>query len=280
MTEENKTKIEPVSNESQNMEKQSHETQNISAIEPFPVGFKFLLGKKIGMTQIFDSDGHLHSVSVVEAGPCRVVCTRTKEKHGYNAVCLGFEEMNKAKNIKHPVKGLFEKLNITPLKHLREFRVLTMEGIKEGQIADVKDRFAEGDYIDVHGISKGKGFAGGMKRHNFHGGPASHGASDKERGPGSLAGRRSLGRVLPGQRMAGHLGQEKVTVQKIKVLKIIPEKNLLFLGGSVPGANGSIVSVTAANKKIKIRPQAIAPKTGKKQAKPAAKKPAVAPAKK
>lgn len=277
MTEENKAKMEPTPDNVPNAEGQN---PSPSVSDAFPPDFKFLLGRKRGMTQIFDSEGHLHSTTVVEAGPCRVIYTRTKEKHGYNAVCLGFKEIGKTKNINHSVEELFRKLSIPPLKHLKEFRVSTMEGIREGQVADIKGRFTEGDYVDVHGISKGKGFAGGMKRHNFHGGPASHGASNKERAPGSLAGRRSLGRVLPGQRMAGHLGQEKVTVQKIKVLKVIPEKHLLFLGGSVPGTNGSMVYVTATNRKIKIHAQASGQKAGKKPAKPPVKRAASAPAKK
>lgn len=275
MTEENKIGTEAAIENNPNTE-----TQDAPVQKMFPSNFKFLLGKKLGMTQIFDSEGQLHGVSVVAAGPCRVVYTRTKEKHGYNAVCLGFEEISKVKNLKHPVKRLFEKLNIPPLKHLKEFRVSSLDGVSVGQVADINGRWTEGDYVDVCGISKGKGFAGGMKRHNFHGGPASHGASDRERAPGSLAGRRALGRVLPGKRMAGHLGQEKVTIQKIKILKIIPEKNLLFLGGSVPGTNGSIVLITAASKKIRTHVSTADQKLGKKQTKPAAKKPAPAPKKK
>ncbi|MBI4656356.1 MAG: 50S ribosomal protein L3 [Elusimicrobia bacterium] len=253
MTEENKT----------NIEETKIENQNAPSVETLPAGFKFIIGEKVGMTQMFDSEGFLHSVSVVKAGPCRVLYTRTKEKNGYNAVCLGFRKINKTKNLNNSLKGLFAKLNVSPLKWLKEFRVPGIEEAREGQIAGIAERFSEGDYVDIRGISKGKGFAGGMKRHNFSGQPGGHGASDKERAPGSLAGRRSLGRVLPGKRMAGHMGQETVTVQKVKILKLAPQDNLMFLDGSVPGANGSMVCVLATSKPAKKHPTAL-PKAAKK----------------
>ncbi len=239
-------------------------------IQALPNAHKFLIGQKMGMTQLFDAAGSLHAVTVVQAGPCRVAYTRTKEKDGYQAVCLGFGH-KKEQRANAAEKGLAKKLSSAPLKHLREFRVADLAGAAQGQTAGV-ERFVEGEYLDLQGISKGHGFAGGMKRHNFSGGPASHGASDRERAPGSLGSRRSLGRVLPGQRMAGHWGVETVSVQKMKLLKIIPEENLLLIGGGIPGANGSMVYITLTNKKV---PTPKANKVSKNKVKAeAAKKPA------
>jgi large subunit ribosomal protein L3 len=204
-----------------------------------------------------------------------VAYTRTKEKDGYQAVCLGFG--HKAENRANKAeKGLAKKLDSKPLRHMKEFRVNDLAGAEQGQTASV-ERFVAGDYVDLQGVSKGHGFAGGMKRHNFRGGPASHGASDRERAPGSLGSRRSLGRVLPGQRMAGHYGVETVSVQKVKVLKVIPEENLILVGSGIPGANGSMVYITRTNKKLPKPPAAPA---GKGKAKKDAAKPAAKPAKK
>ncbi len=236
---------------------------------------KFLIGEKMGMTQIFDAAGNLHAVTVVKAGPCRVAYTRTRENDGYQAVCLGFGH-KKEKNSYKAELGLAKKLGTSALKHLREFRVTDLAGAEQGQTAGV-ERFAAGDWVDLQGVSKGHGFSGGMKRHNFKGQPASHGASDRERAPGSLGSRRSLGRVLPGQRMAGHWGVETVSVQKVKVVKVIPEENLLLVNSGIPGANGSMVYITRTNKKTP-KPVAAAPAKSKKKeavkaaAKPAAKK--------
>ena len=253
MTEENKTNAEAK-----------------PEIQALPNSHKFLIGQKMGMTQLFDAEGSLHAVTVVQAGPCRVAYTRTKEKDGYQAVCLGFGH-KKEQRANAAEKGLAKKLSSAPLKHLREFRVADLAGAAQGQTAGV-ERFTEGEYLDLQGISKGHGFAGGMKRHNFRGGSASHGASDRERAPGSLGSRRSLGRVLPGQRMAGHWGVETVSVQKMKLLKVIPEENLLLIGGGIPGATGSVVYVTLTNKKV---PTPKANKVSKNKVKAdASKKPA------
>ncbi len=255
MTEENKENTAP------------EQKQEIAQL---PAAHKFLVGEKMGMTQIFDASGNLHAVTVVQAGPCRVAYTRTKDKDGYQAICLGFGH-KKEKNAYKAELGLAKKINSKPLRHLKEFRVADLAGAEQGQTAGV-ERFAEGQYVDVQGVSKGHGFAGGMKRHNFAGGSASHGASDRERAPGSLGSRRSLGRVLPGQRMAGHWGVETVSVQKMKLLKVIPEENLLLIGGGIPGATGSTVYVTATNKKV---PAPKANKVSKNKVKAdAAKKPA------
>ena len=257
MTEENKT---PAADEAK------PQTQEMPKVH------KFLVAEKIGMTQIFGTDGALSGVTVLKAGPCRVAYTRTKEKDGYQAVCLGFGH-KKENNANAAEKGLAKKTGMQPLRHLREFRVEDLAGAEQGQTASV-ERFVEGDYVDLQGICKGKGFAGGMKRHHFGGGPASHGASDRERAPGSIGSRRSLGRVLPGQRMAGHMGDEMVSVQKMKVLKIIPEENMILVGGGVPGAIGTTVYITITNKRIPKPPVAVAKSKAKNAAKPAVKKPA------
>ncbi len=241
--------------------------------QALPVSHKFLIGQKVGMTQLFDVAGNLHAVTVVKAGPCCVAYTRTREKDGYQAVCLGFgHKVERRANCAE--KGLARKLDMKPIQRLKEFRVADLAGAAPGQTAGV-ERFAEGEYVDLQGISKGKGFAGGMKRHGFHGGPASHGASDKERAPGSLGSRRSLGRVLPGQRMAGHMGVVTVSVQKVKIVKIISEENLLLVNSGIPGSNGSMVYITLANKKVSV-PAAVnlKAKARKDAIKPASKKPA------
>lgn len=232
-----------------------------------PTTLRALIGKKVGMTQMFDESGNVRSVSVVKAGPCTIVGLRTPEKNGYSSVCLGLEE--KTKNISRPYRGQFDKIKVSPPRYLKEFRISNIEGFQPGQTVTLTGRFNPGDYIDIQGISKGKGFAGGMKRHHFHGGPASHGASDRERAPGSISSRRSLGRVLPGQKMAGHMGQDLVTVAKVEVVKIVPEDNLILLNGSVPGANGSIVYILETAKMKKKRVVAVLAKKSKKRARAA-----------
>ena len=233
-----------------------------------PAALRALIGKKVGMTQMFDESGNVRSVSVVKAGPCTIVGLRTPEKNGYSSVCLGLEE--KTKNISRPYRGQFDKIKVSPPRYLKEFRISSIEGFQPGQTVTLTGRFNPGDYIDIQGISKGKGFAGGMKRHHFHGGPASHGASDRERAPGSIASRRSLGRVLPGQKMAGHMGQDLVTVAKVEVVKIVPEDNLILLNGSVPGANGTTVYILETLKTKKKRVVAAEPgKKSKKRARAA-----------
>ncbi|MCX7905721.1 MAG: 50S ribosomal protein L3 [Elusimicrobiales bacterium] len=231
------------------MEEKINSSQTNQVKEEVKPDFKYLIARKLGMTQIFNEKGELKGVTVLEAGPCEVVYLRTKEKDGYNAVCLGFEE--KKKNINKPLEGIFKKYNVLPKEYLKEFRFDNIDGIKPGQIVTLSGRFKEGEWVDVEGITIGKGFAGAMKRHNFSGQPASHGASDRERAPGSLASRRALGRVIPGKRMAGHLGCERVTIQKIKVIKVIPEKNIIMVNGSVPGKPGSIVYIKKTSKTIK-----------------------------
>lgn len=277
MTEENKKASEQPKAEQQVPQTAPETAAKAEPVE-MPKNFKFMIGEKIGMTQMFDEKGDIYGVTVVKAGPCRVVRVRTPEKDGYNAVCLGFGH-RKESHTDNAAKGIFAKLGVKPIKHMREFRVKDVKGVEAGQTATAAARFAAGDYVDLQGISKGKGFAGGMKRHNFAGQPAGHGASDRERAPGSLASRRSLGRVLPGQRMAGHMGVETVTMQKIKIIKVIPEENLMLVNGSIPGASGSLVYITSTVKRLP-KPVVLVPKKGAKKAAPKAAAPAAAPAKK
>jgi len=234
-----------------------------------PVQLRAMLAEKVGMTQVFDAEGNLKGVTVLKAGPCTVTTVRTPAQDGYNAVCLGFGEAD-TKKLSKPMAGQFAKIKVTPVQHLKEYRLSDVAGFEIGQVVTLKDRFQPGDYVDVQGITKGRGFAGGMKRHGFRGMPASHGASDKERAPGSLASRRSLGRVIPGQRMAGHMGQTTMTMSKIEVVKVDADKNLIYVCGSVPGTNGSIVSLLETSKNRKRR--LVVAKVAKKGAAKAAPK--------
>ncbi|MDR0291965.1 MAG: 50S ribosomal protein L3 [Elusimicrobium sp.] len=224
------------------------ETQaKAETVKETPAALRFVIGEKVGMTQLFDEKGNLHAVSVVKAGPCRVVRVRTVEKDGYSAVCLGFGETEE-KALNKPGAGYFKKSAQAPVKYMKECRVADVKGFEVGQVVSLEKIFKPGDYVDVQGKIKGRGFAGAMKRHGFKGQPASHGASDRERAPGGLASRRSLGKVLSGQRMAGHYGNVTQTVAKIEVIKVDQPNQLLFLKGSVPGAKGTLVSVLETSK--------------------------------
>lgn len=218
-----------------------------------PTGFRHLLGEKKGMTQVYDGQGQLRAVTVIEAGPCVVANVRTPEKNGYSAVQLAFGK-KREKSCNKAQLGQFKAAGIAPARALREFRLSDTKGFAVGQVVDLEGRFKPLDFVDVFGLNKGHGFAGVMKRHNFRGMPGSHGASDKERSPGSLTSRRSLGKVLAGQRMAGHMGHEAVAVQKIEVVQVEPEKNLIYINGSVPGPVGSVVVLaeTVKDKKVRI----------------------------
>lgn len=196
-----------------------------------------LIGRKLGMTQMFDDDGLARPVTVVEAGPCVVTQIRTEERDGYQAVQLGF---GVARKLKKPQQG-HVKASGHQVKTLRELKADDYSGIEVGQIFKA-DTFAVGDVVDVTGTSKGRGFQGGMKRHGFSGGPATHGQSDRARAPGSIGSSATPGRVFKGMKMAGHMGDERVTVQNLKVLRVDAERNLLLIEGSVPGAkNGTLL---------------------------------------
>ena len=227
--------------------KPSEEKSVVEEIGDMPSNFKIAIGKKFGMTQLFDEEGNMNCATLIKAASCKVVYTRDKKKDGYTAICLGFDEIPE-KKLDNAAKGVFKKLGISPVRHLKEFRVDSVEGVKPGQMVKLTDMFKEGEYINVQGVSKGKGFAGAMKRHNFAGTGASHGASNRERAPGSIASRRSLGRVIPGQRMAGHMGHETVTMEKVRVLKINSEGNELYLKSGVPGPRGTIVYLVETTK--------------------------------
>jgi large subunit ribosomal protein L3 len=220
-----------------------------------PATFHAILGEKVGMTQIFHpKDQNLYDVTIVKAGPCPILRVKTTDsKDGYNAVQLGYGA-TKDKSCSKSELGQFKAAGVSAQRHVREIRVKDTAGLEAGQTVAVDTAFKLGDYVDVQGISKGKGFAGVMKRHNFRGLPASHGASDKQRSPGSLASRRSLGRVMPGQRMAGHLGNTTESTMKIEVIQIDPAENLIYLAGAVPGPRGGLVTIfeTAKSKKARV----------------------------
>ena len=196
-----------------------------------------IIGYKKGMAQVFNEDRTVDQVTAIEAGPCIVTQVKRAEKEGYNAVQLGFGE---AKRLNQPEKGHLKKAG--NLKHLREFRIADTASIEVGQKVDVSI-FKPGDIVDVIGISKGRGFAGVVKRHHFSGGPKTHGQSDRWRTPGAIGSTTFPGRVWKGLRMAGHMGDARVTTRNLKVVKADAEKNLLLILGSVPGANNGVVLI-------------------------------------
>ena len=204
---------------------------------------KALIGKKVGMTQIFDENGTVIPVTVIEAGPCVVAQVKTLENDGYEAVQLGFGEVKENKLTK-PAKGHFAKSNVTAKKHLREFRLDSIEGIKVGDELKA-DVFAAGEKIDVQGTSKGKGFQGVIKRHGQHRGPMGHGSMYHRR-PGSMGATSTPGRVFKGKKLPGHMGRVTVTIQNLDVVKVDMDKNVILVKGSVPGAKGSILKIKSA----------------------------------
>jgi large subunit ribosomal protein L3 len=204
-----------------------------------------IIGRKLGMTQVFGEDGALTPVTVIEAGPCPVVNVKTPERDGYSAVVLGFGEASMKRTTK-PLLGIFKKAGVKPMKVLREFRVADINGVEVGQAVDV-GLFKPGDEVRVTGKSKGRGFAGVVKRHGFHGGPKSHGQSDRWRAPGSLGQSSDPSRVFKGMRMAGHMGNARVTVKNLSVIEIDKERNLLIVKGAVPGAGNGYLFITKAD---------------------------------
>jgi len=196
-----------------------------------------IIGRKLGMTQVFGEDGKAEAVTAIEAGPCAVTQVKTVAKEGYNAVQLGFSE---AKRLNSPQRGHLKGLD--QFKYLREFRVDDAETIKVGNRVDAS-LFKNGDLVDITGISKGKGFAGVVKRYHFAGGPKTHGQSDRHRAPGSVGAGTSPGRVFKGQRMAGHMGNSRVTVRHLEVFEADSARNLLLVKGAVPGASNGLLII-------------------------------------
>ena len=206
---------------------------------------KTLIGRKVGMTQIFDEQGKVIPVTAIEAGPCTVVQVKTVETDGYNAIQLGFGDVKEHKVIK-PVKGHYTKSNLTPKKHLREFRLDSVENLKVGDELKV-DTFEAGDKLDIQGTSKGKGFQGVIKRHGQSRGPMGHGSMYHRR-PGSMGPTSTPGRVFKGKKLPGHMGHETVTIQNLEVVKVDLDKNVVLVKGSVPGAKGAILKLKTSVK--------------------------------
>lgn len=202
---------------------------------------KGIIGKKIGMTQIFDESGKVIPVTVVEAGPCVVVQKKTTENDGYEAVQLGFGEVKVAR-VNKPMKGHFEKADVACKKTLKEFRLEDCASVNVGDVLKA-DTFAIGDMVDVSGTSKGKGFQGTIKRHNFSRLKETHGTGPVGRHAGSMGACSSPSRIFKGKGMPGHMGNEKVTVQNLEVVKVDAENNLIALKGAIPGPKGGIVSI-------------------------------------
>ena len=200
-----------------------------------------LIGRKIGMTSVFSADGKNTPCTVIEAGPCVVTQVKTVEKDGYGALQLGYGEA-KEKRTSAPMKGVFKKAGTTPKQHLAEFKFDEEHNL--GDTITVDGLFAENDFVDVVGTCKGKGFQGVVKRHGFGGvGQSTHGQDDRLRKPGSIGACSYPTKVFKGMRMGGHMGNERVTTQNLKVLKVIPEQNLIIVKGSVAGYNGSTVLI-------------------------------------
>ncbi|MDO5677683.1 MAG: 50S ribosomal protein L3 [Propionibacteriaceae bacterium] len=208
---------------------------------------KGILGKKLGMTQLWDENNKVVPVTVIQAGPCVVTQVRTPEVDGYNAVQLGFGAI-KAKHVTKPAAGHFAKADVTPRKHLLEIRTGNASEYTLGQELTV-ELFADGEVVDVTGTTKGKGTAGVMKRHGFAGLKASHGVHRKHRAPGSIGGCATPGRVFKGTRMMGRMGNNKVTVQNLQIHAVDAERGLIIVRGAIPGNNGSLVVVRSAARK-------------------------------
>jgi large subunit ribosomal protein L3 len=207
---------------------------------------KGILGRKIGMTQVFDGDGHAVPVTVIEAGPCRVAQVKRPEKDGYSAVQLAF---GTPKRTNKPAAGHLSKAGIDGARYLVELRLEDSSEYELG--AEIKaDVFEEGDAVDVVGVTKGKGFAGSVKRHHFHGLSASHGTERKHRSPGSIGACATPARVFKGTRMAGHMGHRRITTLNLTVIKADPERNLLLVRGAIPGPRGGLVMIRSA---VRIR---------------------------
>jgi large subunit ribosomal protein L3 len=218
-----------------------------------------LIGKKVGMTQVFAADGNRVPVTVLEAGPCTVLEVRTRDSHGYDALQLGFSP--KKKNVGKPAAGRFKKLGLPAMGVVREVRLEKPEAAQAYQVGQTLrvDMFTPGELVDVVGVTKGKGFQGGVKRHGWYGGDATHG-SMFHRAPGSIGASSDPSRVWPGHRLPGRMGGERRTVLNVQVVRVLPEQNLLLVRGAVPGANGGLVLVRKSVKTTKAKQQATASK--------------------
>jgi large subunit ribosomal protein L3 len=218
-----------------------------------------LIGRKIGMTQVFTKEGTVESVTAIEAGPCTVTQIKTAAKEGYNAIQLGFGE---SKRLNAPEKGHLGKLGL--FRHLREFRVEEAPKVEVGHRVDVT-LFQPGDKVDVIGLSKGRGFAGVVKRYHFAGGPKTHGQSDRHRAPGAIGSGTTPGHIVKGLRMAGHMGNARVTVRRLEVVRSDPDRNLLLVKGAVPGAKDGLLEIRKSRKQDRKQPekQAESKKQGK-----------------
>ncbi|MDR1522505.1 MAG: 50S ribosomal protein L3 [Endomicrobium sp.] len=222
---------------------------------------KSIIGKKVGMSQVFDDKGNLIPVTVVEAGPCIVTNVRTVEKDGYSAVQLGFGSV-KEKNLNKSLKGFFKENNVEPKKFIKEFRVQDAKEFSIGQ--EIKaDIFKAGDYVDVCALTKGKGYAGVIKRHNFGMQPTTHGQSDRTRARGSSGGQGPQ-KVLKGMRMSGHLGNEYVTIQKLRIVNVDVQKNVLLIKGAVPAVKRGTLFISSTVKKVPVVQEVRAVKAKKK----------------
>lgn len=214
---------------------------------------KGILGKKVGMTQVFDESGEVIPVTIIEAGPCFVTQKKTVKQDGYTAIQLGFKEV-KPKRLTQPQRGHLRKNNLPPLRYLREIRMSEgdLEDYEEGQKISI-GIFEVGEIVDVVGTSKGRGFAGVVKRHGFRGGPKTRGQSDRHRAPGSIGQTTTPGRVFKGKRMPGRMGNQRVSVQDLQVVLVDPQRNLLAVKGSVPGARNGLLLIKEARKTTVMR---------------------------
>jgi large subunit ribosomal protein L3 len=203
-----------------------------------------LLGNKIGMTQIFDETGNIIPVTILKVGPCVVTQVKTEAKDGYNSIQVGYSRVS-SKSLTQPELGHLQKSNIQPLKHLKEFRINEDQNFEVGQTLTV-DLLSLGQFVDIQGKTIGKGFTGLQKRHNFARGPMTHG-SKNHRAPGSIGMGTTPGRVLPGKRMSGQVGNKIITVKKLKVIQFNLEENILVIKGSVPGKPGNLLSIVPSN---------------------------------
>jgi large subunit ribosomal protein L3 len=205
-----------------------------------------IIGKKIGMSRVFDANGDVIPVTIVKAGPCKVIQIKTRENDGYDGIQLGFGEKRKSL-VNKPLSGHYSKVKIEPMRTLREVRLDKGEKVQPGQ--EVKaDIFSVGEKVDISGTSKGLGFQGGVRRHHFKGGPKSHGQSDRLRAPGSIGGSSYPSRVWKGQRMAGRMGREKVTLKNLEIVDLDVNRNIILVKGAVPGKKNSILIIRKAKR--------------------------------